>query len=160
MLWGVISWGGAPPIISFRPHPSACNAVGGADIQRKEHLQKRIEEHRCANGISCVAYPALGEPSKLSRGNPGTRCFACDQRRAASKVEVASAMGEEGAERGRVNEPRRGNSITRWRSMPRLIAPVRYWSVAGGVFSPASGGCVPRAGLWGRAPRAKVVEAT
>ena len=69
-------------------------------------MRKRIEEPRCANGIHCVAYPALGEPSKLSRGNPGTRCFACEERRAASKLKVAAAKGEEDAARGKVNEPR------------------------------------------------------
>jgi hypothetical protein len=72
--------------------------------------RKRIEELRCANGIHCVAYPALGEPSKLSRGNPGTRCFACEERRAASKLKVASAKGEKDAERATMNEPRWGKS--------------------------------------------------
>jgi hypothetical protein len=37
-----------------------------------------------------VAYPALGEPAKLSRGNPGTRCFACEKRRAASEMKKAA----------------------------------------------------------------------
>ncbi len=71
--------------------------------------QKRIEEPRCSNGIHCVAYPALGEPAKLSRSNPGTRCFACEEQHAASKLKVAAAKEAEGAERGKVNEPRRGN---------------------------------------------------
>ncbi len=53
-------------------------------------MQKRIEEPRCANGIHCVAYPALGEPSKLSRSNQGKRCFACEERRVASELKRAA----------------------------------------------------------------------
>ena len=37
---------------------------------------------RCASGANCVSYPTLGEPSKLSRANPGPRCFACEKQRA------------------------------------------------------------------------------
>jgi hypothetical protein len=54
-------------------------------------MRKRTEEPRCSNGIRCVAYPALGEPSKLSRGNPGPQCFACEERRAASDLKTARA---------------------------------------------------------------------
>src|SRR3712207_786130 len=43
---------------------------------------------RCSNGKRCVAYPALREPAKLSRGNPGPRCFACEERRAAAQLKV------------------------------------------------------------------------
>jgi hypothetical protein len=43
---------------------------------------------RCTNGVNCVAYPTLGEPAKLSRGNPGPVCFACEERRAAYEVEM------------------------------------------------------------------------
>jgi len=46
------------------------------------------------HGQNCVAYPALGEPSKLSCGNPGPRCFACEERRAASKLKAAVAKEE------------------------------------------------------------------
>jgi hypothetical protein len=46
---------------------------------------------RCSNGHRCVAYPALGEPAKLSRGNPGPRCFACEERRSAAQLEVTAA---------------------------------------------------------------------
>ena len=45
---------------------------------------------RCASGVSCVSYPTLGEPSKLSRGNPGPRCFACEKQRAEFEVEAAA----------------------------------------------------------------------
>ena len=52
--------------------------------------RKRTEEARCSNGIRCVAYSVLGEPSKLSRSNPGMRCFACEERRVASELERAA----------------------------------------------------------------------
>jgi hypothetical protein len=65
---------------------------------------------RCSNGERCVAYPALGEPSKLSRGNPGPKCFACEERRATSKLKAASANVEEVVECGKVDGLRRGRS--------------------------------------------------
>jgi hypothetical protein len=46
---------------------------------------------RCASGANCVSYPTLGEPSKLSRGNPGPWCFACEKRSGDLKVEAAAA---------------------------------------------------------------------
>jgi hypothetical protein len=45
---------------------------------------------RCASGANCVSYPTLGEPSKLSRGNPGPRCFACEKQRGEFEVEAAA----------------------------------------------------------------------
>jgi hypothetical protein len=45
----------------------------------------------CSNGTACVAFPALGQPSKLSRSNPGPRCFACEERRVASELHRAAA---------------------------------------------------------------------
>jgi hypothetical protein len=45
---------------------------------------------RCASGTNCVSYPALGEPSKLSRANPGPRCFACQKQRVDVEVEEAA----------------------------------------------------------------------
>ncbi len=69
-------------------------------------MRKTIAELRCSNGIHCVAYPALGEPSKLSRGNPGTRCFACEERRAASALKKAAAFNKKAVERGKTEEPR------------------------------------------------------
>ena len=74
-------------------------------------MQTTIEEPQCSNGIHCVAYPALGEPSKLSRSNPGTRCFACEeeeQRRVASNSEATAAKEE--VERGKANGSRRAKS--------------------------------------------------
>ena len=58
---------------------------------------------RCSNGERCVAYPALGEPAKLSRGNPGPRCFTCEERHAASKLKATAAKGEV-VKRGKANE--------------------------------------------------------
>jgi hypothetical protein len=46
---------------------------------------------RCARGANCVSYPALGEPSKLSRGNPGPMCFACEKRHKYFEVDAAAA---------------------------------------------------------------------
>jgi hypothetical protein len=46
---------------------------------------------RCASGANCVSYPTLGEPSKLSRANPGPRCFACEKQRADLEVEGVAA---------------------------------------------------------------------
>jgi hypothetical protein len=66
--------------------------------------RKTDEEPRCSNGIRCVAYPTLGEPSKLSRGNPGTRCFACEERRVASELKTAAANKKRAAERRNANK--------------------------------------------------------
>jgi hypothetical protein len=41
----------------------------------------KTEALRCERGANCVSYPTLGEPSKLSRANPGPRCFACEEHR-------------------------------------------------------------------------------
>jgi len=67
--------------------------------------RKTIAEPRCSSGMRCVAYPALGEPSKLSRGNPGPRCFACEERRAASELKTA-ARNKKTVERRKANPPR------------------------------------------------------
>jgi hypothetical protein len=68
--------------------------------------RRRVEEARCASGENCAAYPALGEPSKLSRSNPGTRCFACEeQRRVASNSEVTAAE-KKIVGRGKAEDPR------------------------------------------------------
>jgi hypothetical protein len=65
---------------------------------------------RCSSGERCVAYSALGEPAKLSRGNPGPRCFACEERRAASELKVALAKKKEAVERRKAERLRRGRS--------------------------------------------------
>jgi hypothetical protein len=51
-----------------------------------------------------VAYPALGEPSKLSRGNTGRRCFACEERRVASELKEAAANKKMATERRNANK--------------------------------------------------------
>ncbi len=44
----------------------------------------RGADRRCSAGERCASHAALGEPAKLSRGNPGPLCFACGERSAAS----------------------------------------------------------------------------
>jgi hypothetical protein len=75
-------------------------------------MRTTVEESRCANGIRCVAYPFLGEPSKLSRGNLGTMCFACEERRVASELKTA-ADKKQGVERRKAKElpPSKGNGL-------------------------------------------------
>ena len=70
---------------------------------------------RCANGVRCVAHPTLGEPAKLSRGNPGPWCFACEERRA--NLELQATVDKPNDERHRkgsgsrkANRSRRGGS--------------------------------------------------
>ena len=72
-------------------------------------VRKIIAEPRCSNGTRCVAYPTLGEPAKLSRGNPGPRCFACEERRVASELKTA-ADKKQGVEGRKAKEPRRAKS--------------------------------------------------
>ena len=72
--------------------------------------RKTVEEERCANGPRCVAYPALGEPAKLSRGNPGTRCFACEERRVAPDSGPAAAE-KEAVRRRKDRDPRGGEGL-------------------------------------------------
>jgi hypothetical protein len=61
---------------------------------------------RCSNGTDCVAYPILGEPAKLSRGNPGPWCFACEERRVAAEVEVAAARSRDEKRRKATGSPK------------------------------------------------------
>jgi hypothetical protein len=64
---------------------------------------------QCSNGANCVAYPALGEPAKLSSGNPGPRYFACEERRVTAKLEAHSAKVE-ASERRELHGLRRSES--------------------------------------------------
>ena len=75
-------------------------------------MRKTVEETRCSNGENCVSYHALGEPSKLSRSNPGTRCFACEEHRVASELKTA-ADKKQAVERRRAKERpwSRGNGL-------------------------------------------------
>jgi hypothetical protein len=54
-------------------------------------VRKTLTALRCASGAECVSYPTLGEPSKLSRGNPGPRCFACEIQRRYFEFEAVAA---------------------------------------------------------------------
>ena len=73
-------------------------------------IRKTVAETRCANGANCVAYPALGESSKLSRGNPGLTCFACEERRVISALRRSAAKESEIAGRQEANKPRSDKS--------------------------------------------------
>ncbi len=74
---------------------------------------------RCSNGKRCVAYRALGEPAKLSRGNPGPRCFACEERRAATELEVTAV--EPKAVEPKAVEPHIANET----SHPEVSSPLQ-----------------------------------
>ncbi len=63
---------------------------------------------RCASGANCVSYPTLGEPSKLSRGNPGPMCFACEKRHKYLEVDAAAAKLKASKHR-QVKRPSRSN---------------------------------------------------
>ena len=65
------------------------------------------EALRCARGAKCVSYTTLGEPSKLSRGNPGPMCFACEKQRGDSEVEVFAAKAKKAAKHWQVKRPSR-----------------------------------------------------
>jgi hypothetical protein len=52
---------------------------GKGCIVRKT-VQLRSTALLCASGEDCVCYATLGERAKLSSGNPGPLCFACEKR--------------------------------------------------------------------------------
>jgi hypothetical protein len=69
----------------------------------------------------------LGEPAKLSRGNPGPWCFACAERRIAAEVEAAAAKSKDEQSRkanrshlGKRNKPK--EHICMKRSCERPVA--------------------------------------
>src|SRR5215213_4308440 len=72
--------------------------------------RRRVEEARCSNGTNCVSFPALVEPSKLSRSNRGTRCFACEERGATSGLEAPAAR--EVVELRKTEHPRQSEEHT------------------------------------------------
>ena len=76
----------------------------------KGSMTRKTTKPRCSNGTNCVAYPTLGEPSKLSLGNPGPRCFACEERSASSTLKRAAAKETKGTGSQEANEPRWGKS--------------------------------------------------
>jgi hypothetical protein len=72
-------------------------------------MQEPVATLRCSNGASCVAYPTLGEPAKLSRSNPGPRCFACEERRVAAELRAVRSKEEQhrkARRSGRGNKPK------------------------------------------------------
>ena len=62
---------------------------------------------RCSNEARCVTFPTLGEPAKLSRGNPGPMCFACEERRVATELEKVADKSKAG-QRPKANGRRLG----------------------------------------------------
>src|SRR5918997_653177 len=76
-------------------------------------MQEPAATLRCSNGSSCVAYPTLGEPAKLSRSNPGPRCFACEERRVAAELGTVAGRSKD-EQRRKAKRPRsaRGNKPT------------------------------------------------
>ena len=73
---------------------------------------------RCVSGADCVCYPALGEPSKLSRGNPGPRCFACEKQRRDFEFEAVAAKPK--ATKPKATKPKERSSAERFHE--RLLA--------------------------------------
>ncbi len=59
-------------------------------------MPKTAATLRCSNGARCVTFPTLGEPAKLSRGNPGPMCFACEERRVATELEKVADKAKTG----------------------------------------------------------------
>jgi hypothetical protein len=70
-------------------------------------MQEPAATLRCSNGASCVAYPTLGKPAKLSRSNPGPRCFACEERRVAAELGAVAARSKDEQHR-KAKRPRSG----------------------------------------------------
>ena len=88
-------------------------------------MQESAMALRCSNGASCVAYPALGEPAKLSRSNPGPRCFACEERRVAAELEAVAACSRDerhrnanGSRPGKGNKPEERTCTKRFCERP------------------------------------------
>ena len=70
----------------------------------RNHESKSVTQNAasalwCSSGTECVAYAALGQPAKLSRSNPGPRCFACEERWAKTQLRWA-------AEHRKAHQPR------------------------------------------------------
>ena len=73
-------------------------------------MQEPATALRCSNERDCVVYPTLGEPAKLSRGNPGPVCFACEERRIAAELEVGTAKYKE-VQRRKAGGSRKANRL-------------------------------------------------
>jgi hypothetical protein len=74
-------------------------------------MQEPAATLRCSNGASCVAYATLGEPARLSRSNPGPRCFACEERRVAAELGAVAARSSD--ERQRKGKRQRSGSASK-----------------------------------------------
>ena len=97
----------------------------------------RKADRRCSAGERCVSRAALGEAAKLSRGNPGPLCFACEERRAASE------MGKETARR---KPPAEGRGGARKSRQPEGGAEPRPGGDGRGPLTCAKGSCQRPAG--------------
>ena len=120
-------------------------------------MRKTVEEPRCSNGIRCVAYPVLGELSKLSRSNPGTRCVACEERRVASEMKRA-ATNKKAVWLEKEKELRwaKGDAL---QEQTEVGGAREVWERRRRSVLTCERG-LRSARLWRRAPRAKVVEVT
>src|SRR5829696_6607405 len=84
-LYGATSRAGHPS------RPTARNRAEGVGIEGKGCREEGSKRSGVPTGRTACHIPALGEPSKLSRSNPGTRCFACEERGATSGLEATAA---------------------------------------------------------------------
>jgi hypothetical protein len=94
----------------------------------------RKADRRCSAGKRCVSHAALGGPAKLSRGNRGTLCFACEERRAANEMggaaKPAAVLREEREPRtrgeGRKSADRTGG-VGKDHDAPLKVRRAREW---------------------------------
>ena len=77
-------------------------------------MRRTVGVLRCVSGADCVCYPALGEPSKLSRGNPGPRCFACEKQRRDFEFKAVAA-------KPKATKPKEHSSAERLRERPTTV---------------------------------------
>jgi hypothetical protein len=73
-------------------------------------MGKLVAALRRSKGEDCVVYPTLGA-AKLSRGNPGPWCFACEERHVAAELDAVAA--EPKYERSRKRSGARKTNRTR-----------------------------------------------
>ncbi len=85
------------------PDPARGGGGQGGGVLRKA-------DRLCSAGERCASHAALGGPAKLSRGNPGPLCYACEERHAAAQLgkEAARPKPAEGREAARRRRPPAG----------------------------------------------------
>jgi hypothetical protein len=83
-------------------------------------VRRTVAALRCVNGADCVCYPTLGEPSKLSRSNPGPMCFACEKQRRDFEFKAVAA-------KPKATKPKVRSSAERFHERPTTVR-------AGAVF--------------------------